>query len=176
MSRKLRIRDKAQALIQADDRRAVPQLIRDLNTTKDLDVRRTAAYVLGFLHDRRAIRPLIQTLQRQKEQPGVRGQAAEALGYLSIRRAKPSAFSAVLGGLSDPSIEVRFWSAFALGLMGNRKAIPALRKIARNDKAVLRGWWSLAKESRDAIRTIESTPSRGAGRRKTRPRKASTAH
>ncbi|MFZ0286466.1 MAG: HEAT repeat domain-containing protein [Terriglobales bacterium] len=50
------------------------------------------------------------------------------------------AFSTLLEELEDPSPEVRFWSVFGLGQMGDRMAIPALTKISHEDKATLPGW------------------------------------
>jgi HEAT repeat protein len=150
--REAKIWDQARSLIQADDTTAVPRLIRDLRTSRDCEKRVAAAYTLGFLRDRRAAKALIQVLSRRRQSPRLRGQAAEALGYLFIFRTDRLAFLTLLEGLEDPSPEVRFWSVFAIGQMGNRKAIPALTKISQKDKATLPGWWSIAKEAKAAIR------------------------
>lgn len=151
---KARVWDQAQSLIQAEDTTAVPRLIRDLRASADCEKRVAAAHTLGFLHDRRAVKPLIQVVRNRKASPRLRGQAAESLGYLVMFRADRLAFSTLLEEFEDPSPEVRFWSVFAVGQMGNREAIPALTKISQEDKATLPGWWSIAKEAKAAIRQI----------------------
>jgi HEAT repeat protein len=152
--RKARIWDQAQSVIQAAETTAVPRLIRDLCSSRDCEKRVVAAYALGFFHDRRAAKPLIHVLRNRRASPRLRGQAAETLGYLFMSRADRLAFSALREGIEDPSPEVRFWSVFALGQMGNPKAIQALTKISREDKVTLPGWWSVAKEAKAAIRQI----------------------
>ncbi len=152
--RKARIWDQSQSLIQADDATAVPRLIRDLRSSRDCEKRVAAAYTLGFFHDRRAVKPLIHVVRNRRASPRLRGQAAEALGYLFMFQTGRLALSTLLKELEDPSPEVRFWSVFALGQMGNRKAIPALTEILQEDKAILPGWWSIAKEAKAAIRQI----------------------
>jgi HEAT repeat protein len=127
----------ARSLIQAHNTAAVPRLIRDLRTSRDCEKRVAAAYTLGFLRDRRAAKALVQVLSNRRRSPRLRGQAAEALGYLFIFRPDRLAFATLLEGLEDPSSEVRFWSIFAIGQMGNRKAIPVLAKISQKDKATL---------------------------------------
>jgi HEAT repeat protein len=152
--RKVMIWDQAQSLIQAGDTSAVPRLIRDLRTSRDCERRLAAAYTLGFLNDRRAAKPLIHVISNRRISPRLRGQAAEALGYLFTFRTDRLAFSTLLKQLEDPSPEVRLWSVFAIGQMGARKAISALTKISQEDKANLPGWWSIAKEAKAAIRQI----------------------
>lgn len=56
------------------------------------------------------------------EDPGIRRQAAAALGAARVTTAGPS----LVPLLRDPSGEVRTSAALALGRMGNREAIPAL--------------------------------------------------
>jgi HEAT repeat protein len=87
-----------------------------------------------------------------KELPGIRGQAAESLGMLEYKKALPQ----LLKALEDSEIEVRFWAAFALGQIGDHTSIPHLQRLAAKDKSTLRGWWSVAKEAKDAIANINS--------------------
>jgi HEAT repeat protein len=164
--RKTRIWDEAQSLIEAADTTAVPRLIRDLHTSRDCEKRVAAAYALGFFHDRRAAKPLIHVIRNRRASPRLRGQAAEALGYLLMFRPDRMALSALLEEVGDPSPEVRFWAVFAIGQMGNRKAISILTKVSQKDKATLPGWWSIAREAKAAIRQIRKQ--NPAARRKTR--------
>ena len=87
----------------------------------------------------------------KSEHARVRGEAAEALAHCH----RKESHDVLLAGLLDPSKEVRFWCAFALGEMGNRQAIPTLKRIVATDKRIVKGWYSVAKEAADAVRNIE---------------------
>jgi len=56
--------------------------------------------------------------------------------------------------LLDPSKDVRFWCAFALGQMREKEAIANLRLLL-NDSRPVRGFHSVSKEAFDAIVDIE---------------------
>lgn len=103
------------------------------------------------------MKPLVTTLLNKNKRPKVRGQAAEGLAYLFCFQPDAHVFRALTATLSDPSAEVRFWSAFALGQLRDKRAIPALKNVVENDKAILRGWWAIAKEAKDAIKQIKGT-------------------
>jgi HEAT repeat protein len=130
-----------------------------LEQAEDAEKRQIAAYTLGLLHDERAIKPLVNALENQDEDPKVRGDAAEALAYLTKwldkEDVQASVVGALLDSLKDPAVEVRFWSAFALGELGVKQAVPALKQLAASDESVLQGWWSVSKEASDAIRQIQ---------------------
>ena len=134
--------------------RAVQPLVRCLRHASEVDKRAAAAYALRCLADKRALKALLESLSDQSEHPKVRGEAAEALASLRDR----SAVSPLLFALDDASTEVRFWSAFALGQLGDRRALPKLRRLAEQDKSVLKGWWSVRREARDAISIINRRP------------------
>jgi HEAT repeat protein len=97
-----------------------------------------AAYALGLLADERTIGPLVKVLDDPNVDPKVRGHAVEALAHLADNRAA----NHVVTALKDPSDEVRYWAAFALGPLRHQKALPELRNLATNDKAVLAHWGS----------------------------------
>jgi len=127
-------------------RRVLPALISDLLSATDPEVRQAAAYALRgyfFEHptDTRVFAALIGVVGNPGEHPGVRGQAAESLAYSWNKRA----CNPLISALSDPSAEVRFWAAFALGQIRCRTALPHLRRLAHNDKRRLRGRWESAK-------------------------------
>ncbi len=111
-----------------------------------------AAYSLGLLGDHRAVDPLLACLADRSEDPRVRGFAAEALTGPSERRAVP----ALIAALGDPSVEVRFWAAFALGELGDPAALSALQQLAQTDEATLPGWWSVSDEAAAAIESIRA--------------------
>jgi HEAT repeat protein len=126
-------------------------------------MRRAAVY--GFLSVK-GIRPedfnrLLRIFQDPREDPSVRGQAAEAVGSRVDYRARPGrmrrrdavARTAFLSGLADPEPEVRFWSIFALAQFGNDWVIPKLESMT-TDEAPVPGMWTVGQEARWAIRWI----------------------
>jgi HEAT repeat protein len=113
--------------------------------------RSAAAHALPVLRDPRSILALERTVSNKSESPGVRGEAAEALAHFH----RKASHRVLLKALKDTSKEVRFWSVFALGEMGEADALPALTQLAARDHRVLRGWWAVSKEASEAIRSIE---------------------
>jgi HEAT repeat protein len=61
------------AAVDMDDRGAVPCLGRALAGDPDAEVRKAAAYALGWLRDRAAVLPLLETLRNRGETAEVRG-------------------------------------------------------------------------------------------------------
>ena len=116
-------------------------------------VRKAAAYALGCFQDQGATADLCRVLKSASEEPSVRGQAAEALGYLRDH----SAFSSLLEAASDPSPEVRFWTAFALGQLGDRRAEPVLDRLSQGDSAHVEGWGTVAEEAGRALEELRGT-------------------
>ncbi|MGO9097398.1 MAG: HEAT repeat domain-containing protein [Bryobacteraceae bacterium] len=141
--------EAAQSLEQACAKRAVEPLRRalyDANPTR----RRVAAHVLGWLEDSRAVAPLVRSLEDPNQIEVVRGQCAESLGYLGSGQAIP----ALIRSLKDPSVEVRFWSVFALGaakappwgtVKGSR--VKAALESMLGDPAVLPSMWPVGQEA-----------------------------
>jgi len=148
----------AMSLGLLDDNRAVSPLIAALQTDMDNGVRKAAAYALRWLRDASAVGPLLRTLQNESEDAAVRGEAAESLGELNARQALPF----LIAALRDPSAEVRLWSAFALGTLGDAHALPELERIAATDEAVvphlahLSSKGMIKNEAREAIERIRA--------------------
>ena len=109
--------------------------------------RKAAAYALGCLQNQEATADLCRVLSSTTEVPAVRGQVAEALGYLRDR----SAFSSLLQAVHDPSAEVRYWTAFALGQLGDRRAEPVLERLRQHDLAQVEDWGTVAEEADRAL-------------------------
>lgn len=146
----------ANALVAIGSRSAVLPLIRLLRHAPRPATREAAAYALGFLNDRRAIIPLISTVEDGSEHRAVRGQAAEALGELaSLQLKRP--VKPLVAALSDRSSEVRFWACYALSQYQDRRQIPSLRKLI-HDRAVVKGWWSVGREAAWAIAVLSEDP------------------
>jgi HEAT repeat protein len=131
------------------DGRSTSRLIKLLRTDRYAETRRMAAYALGLIGSPRAIRALREALANTTEAGAVRGMAAEHLVH------ENSAIPDLMTGLRDASREVRFWSAYALGEGRVNAALPALHNLAARDRSRVRGWWSVAREARWAIATIE---------------------
>ena len=73
--------------------------------------RMAAAHAMQVLSTQRTIRALERAVGDGTENPGVRGEAAEALAHSH----RQESHLVLLKALLDPSREVRFWCAFALG-------------------------------------------------------------
>jgi len=131
------------------DGRTTSRLIKLLRSDPDPDIRFWAAYALGNIDGKRATTALREVLANRAEKPSVRAMAAEQLVF--SREAIPD----LVAGLRDASREVRFWSAYALGEMRADVALPALRRLAARDRTRVPGWWSVAREAKSAITTIE---------------------
>jgi len=149
----------AQALGQLGARKALPQLITTLVTDDDSDARKAAAYALGVIGDDGATRALVWTLNNKDEAPAVRGMAAESLANVGAKSAVPT----LLAALNDPSAEVRFWSAFALGELGGPESLPGLQRVAARDMADVPGWGTVSQEASEAIERIQGKVVASAG-------------
>lgn len=141
-------------------KRAIKPLIEALLTSLSTEKRTAAAYALGLLKDERAVKPLVDILNNKKEHPKLRGQSAEALANFNRREVVDS----LLEALKDQEPEVRFWSAFALGELRVRKALPALKRLAEKDTAHVPSWWIVSSEAVDAIHRINGCVARTASR------------
>jgi HEAT repeat protein len=144
--------EAAKALIALGDKRVVPPLIALAQGAGASEQRAAAVYALGFLYDARALAPLVQVLRDRREDAQLRGHAAEALAYLGHRRAVP----ALIAALDDPSPEVRLWSVFALGELGDRRAVAPLERLAATDVTPVPGWWTVGEEAREALKRLQS--------------------
>ena len=145
----------AEALGQLASPAAVQPLLRAMHDTTDLAVRIASVYALGMIGDQRAVDPLISLLGDTNEHPHARGMAAEKLGEFGDGRA----LEPLRAALKDPSAEVRFWAAFALGDLGNPRALGDLGHLAATDRSKLPGWGIVGEEAEAAIESIRQRQS-----------------
>jgi len=144
--------EAAKLFLHDSDVRLERSLIATLRCGRRPLNRTAAAYAMQWVSTTRPIEALERSVANNSENPRVRGQAAEAL----IHNHRRWSHGVLLRAVRDPSREVRFWCAFALGQMAELKAIPALKHLVETDKRVVRGYWSVAKEAADALKHIQS--------------------
>jgi HEAT repeat protein len=148
---RLTANDAARAIAADSDPALLPGLVWTLRHGQRRHNRVEAAYALGFMTGTEGTAALERTLSNKSENTRVRAFAAETLAH----RHRRASHAVLLRNLKDRSREVRFWCAFALGQMREKKALPTLTRIAESDHRVLRGWWAVSKEAKDAICEIE---------------------
>lgn len=144
--------EAAKSLGILGSKRAVRRLINYLTKGEIVDKRVAAAHALGLIGDKRALDPLSYVLLDDNEPSVLRGEIAESLANLGDSDATLS----LIQSLRDKSPEVKFWSAYALGEIGNKSALPELEWVKENDHSVLLGWGKISSEADDAIKNIKT--------------------
>lgn len=132
-------------------------LISLLDRAERADTRAAAAYVLGFARFASARTSLEEVLNNTGEEASVRGHAAEALAYIKCRES----VDVLLRHLEDEDAGVKYWCTFALGQIGDAKALPALKNLAETIGDQLYEKHSLRDEILDAIEEIKRAPGPG---------------
>jgi len=117
--------------------------------------RAAAAFAMQMVTTAKTVQALERSVKDKSERPRVRGEAAEALTHHHRKKSH----DVLLAGLADSSKDVRFWCAFALGEMAEKRAIPSLKHLAATDRRIVKGFHSVAKEAADAIENIQSEKS-----------------
>lgn len=149
-------------------RAPVKQMIDVLNEAPAVHNREAAAYALSWLFRRKGtehLEALINVFNNIDESPVVRAQALEGFGLQrKTRRHKlwPAIERAILQGLADEAVEVRFWACYAAGTLRVRSALPRLRELVAGDETACPHWWSISDEAADAVEWIfgRETPMR----------------
>jgi HEAT repeat protein len=144
--------DAALALGLLGAEEAVDPLVAMIDGDADAGVRCVAASALGQLGDPRARAPLEALLADAARPAALRGEAPEALIGLAGREAS---LPALLAALDDAEAEVRFWAAFALGELGDARALDALDRLA-SDAAPIPGYSTVGEEARDAAAKLRA--------------------
>lgn len=109
---------------------AVEGLLHALADPEDMIVA-TAAIDLGKARERRAVEPLIRLLKPQRAllDTWLTAYVAEALGHIR----DPRAVDALVAALANEAEDVRKAAAKALGEIGDKRAVPHLSKVAKDD-------------------------------------------
>lgn len=148
------------ATLLSHDPAAFTTLCSLLRTVTRPEIRHPIVYALNWQTDLRGWAIFVKILRDQHESAAVRAQAAEGLAYMFHRKRKGtrcfhSAIELLTTSLADPSADVRYYSAFALGASGERTAVPALRQAAK-DRATSNNFvGTVGHEARDALKRIE---------------------
>lgn len=121
----------------ACDPSAFPDLRKLLRVEQSAVIRHAIVFALTWHDDLRSWPILVRLLTDKTESPLVRGQAAEGLAYLfhRKRRERPdfrAGVDALVVALSDPSPEVRYFAAFALGAAGDASTLHVLNKLTED--------------------------------------------
>jgi len=119
--------DAAEKLGKLDDKAALPAL-RAATRDPDEEVREAAAEALGRLADKTS-GPALVALLRDSEKK-VRQEAVKALGLIG----DPDRVNDLLPMLGDRSSDIREEAAESLGRIGSALALPALRRLAAEDR------------------------------------------
>jgi HEAT repeat protein len=145
----------ASELSRVDDPRALRQVRRLLEGRGNECARAAAAYVLGFNATADASDVLACRLADRDESPLVRAYAAEGLGHLLQHQPVLADIRlAIVSCLNDPEPEVRFWCAFAAGVLELQESRPRLEQLL-GDETFVEGWWTVAQEADWALRCLD---------------------
>ena len=144
--------EAAKEVWKDSDERLERSLIQTLKKGRRPFNRAAAAFAMQMVTTPKTIRALESVVRNRRERPRVRGEAAEALAHAHRRRSH----DVLIKGLRDSTKDVRFWCAFALGEMAERRALPYLETLVTTDIRVVKGFHSVAKEAADAIENIRS--------------------
>jgi len=125
-------------LAKTGDPGAVKNLLRALQD-KSPTVRATAVEYLGDLDAKEAIAPLITALSDRDSE--VRWSATSSLGTLLIGSRSPRR---LIQMLEDPNVLVRIEAAEAMGAIGDRKTLPALRRAMNDHSPLVRSYVAAA--------------------------------
>src|SRR5215813_578363 len=143
--------EAAKSLIALEANHDIPQISQIMMRGRTYRNRAAAAYVLGILGGGTASRSLVEVLNGT-DTPEVRSHAAEALGHIADKNATES----LMRGLRDRNAKVRLWSAFALGEIGDPRALPALQQLALKDESIVPKIGTVSREGRRAIRRLKA--------------------
>jgi len=152
----------AKEILEKDDPRMLLSVINTLLHGQKVLNRAAAAYALTLRHGKAAITALERSVANKREHAKVRGQAAESLAH----NHRLESHRILRENLNDASKDVRFWCAYSLAEMADQEALIPLKRLARDDHRIVRGFWSVSREARACIRIIRKAMREDGRRRK----------
>lgn len=147
--------EAAKVIVRFKSKRVTEQLIDVLTEHPNKEVRAAAAYALGFKGDPEASRSLMEVACDEYEVDSVRTEALEAVGMLAVRSHATTKQLSEL--LRHASIAIRFWAAYALASIAkpkDKRVTAELKRLEKEDNALLVGWWTVSTEARFALASI----------------------
>ncbi len=142
--------EAAKALRLTGRQGTASELVKILEADQVAERRSAAAYALGRFRSRSVVDSLIGVLKNKSEASEVRSNVAEVLGVMAAK----AAVAALIDSLRDSSVDVRFWSAYALGELRDPAALDELERLRATDHAVPQGWCSISEEATESIERI----------------------
>ncbi len=103
------------------------ELLKNLEH-EDISEKKKAIFAIGEKKINEAVPKLVELLKNDEDKV-VRNSAARALGKIADKEQFDEIFGALEVGLEDPDIHVRANSCWALGNLGDPRAIPLLEKM-----------------------------------------------
>ncbi|MGE3459982.1 MAG: HEAT repeat domain-containing protein, partial [Kofleriaceae bacterium] len=139
---------------RSGDRRAVPALLKALDDRRG-SVQTLACFGLGQIDDPRVAPALIRTLGDARREDSTRAACAYSLGARRSAQGVP----ALLGALADNRGDAQRLAAWALGQIGDDKALgPLIRayfaRAGRSDDELV---WAIARTSGAGVGTVAAT-------------------
>lgn len=142
----------------------VAEVIDILHNAEGVHNRTEAAYALSWMYGKNprhykklAVTALLEAFANKSEHQSVRAQALEGFALQKPKRRTTLWIrieNAILSGLSEESIEIRFWACYAAGSIRLKSALPRLKELSEHDPRVYPGWWRVSEEAEDAIEWI----------------------
>ncbi|NJL55186.1 HEAT repeat domain-containing protein [bacterium] len=145
--------ESAKSLGLLGSTRAVKPLIHILQDDLDANKRAASAYALGLIADKRSTEALLRVVSNPTETPQVRGHAVEALANMEPNN---KIIDTLIECVKDSHEEVQRWSVFALGQLGDMRAIPVLEELVSTSVTPRQGIEDIVKEVKDAIAAIRA--------------------
>ena len=147
----------AVALGYLDGSEAVGPLLRIVKAPVLTETRRAAVHALGSLGKAETASVLVRVLEDPREPTRLRAEAAEALATCGSNSKR--AIAALTRALKTRSVQIRFFSAYALGIcarMGGLVGEDAVRELKRllNDSSILPQFGSMSKEVAKSLRNV----------------------
>lgn len=157
--------DNLQSTVEAakalsSDKTATSRLLALLAKESRVENRHAILYALSWHANLGTWDLMVRIFTDAREDPKVRGQAAEALSYMFAYQRSDSkefeaAVKALIDGLKDPSPEVRYCAVNALGSTGHLPLEPVIRGMLM-DSTPVKGWiGTVGDEASRALECLE---------------------
>lgn len=138
-----------------NSKKNVKSLICIMLKGKNMRGRIAAAYALSFIDSKKAAGSFFEIATDDRENVNLRAQVIEGLGYYLQFNKNKRVLNLIRKLLESRNVKIRFWSIFAVGTARDKVSLPILSYIAKNNKSICPGWWSVRKEALGAIHNIK---------------------